>query len=300
MLTLATTNTIAGVASAATQMTCTIMGMELNGTTEVYKVLYQGQLAAAAATIYTAPASNTSFIKSILVVNNDTVVRTFRLFVNGTAAANAITPLYELQPGGQGVYEDGAGWTFYTANGIMLNGAVCLDLYDSAYFVTGCKAETFPRKLIPEVNVALLSTGRLSLEAIAIRAGELLTSISFWSATTAAGTPTNQIFGLYDNTLALLRSTNNDTTTAWGANTRKTLNLTSTFTTTYSGLYYLGIMVTATTVPTIKGYTAPTGGQIRAAAPILGGTSTTGLTTSLPNPAAAITGTTTSAWGCVN
>jgi len=300
MLTLATTNTIAGVGSVASQLTCTIMGMELNGTTEVYKILDQRQLAAAAATIYTAPASTTAFVKSITVVNNDTSVRTFRLFLNGTAAANAITPLYEIQPGGQAVYEDGAGWTLYTANGIMLNGAVCLDLYQTAFFVTGCKAETFPRKLVPEVNTALLSTGRLSLEAIAIRAGELITSISFWSATTAAGTPTNQLFGLYDNTLTLLRATNNDTTTAWGANTRKTLNLTSTFTTTYTGLYYLGIMVTATTVPTLKGYTARTGGQLNAAAPSMGGTSNTGLTTSLPTPANAPGTVTTSVWGCVN
>ena len=300
MLTLAATDTISGVASAATQMTCTIMGMELNGTTEVYKILDQRQLAAAAATIYTAPASTTAFVKSITVVNNDTSVRTFRLFINGTAAANAITPLYEIQPGGQAVYEDGAGWTFYTVNGIMLNGAVCLDLYQTAFFVSGCKAETFPRHLVPEVNTSLLSTGRLSLQAIAIRAGELITSISFFSATTAAGTPTNQIFGLYDNTLALLRSSNNDTTTAWAANTRKTLSLTSTFTTTYTGLYYLGIMVTATTVPTIKGYTARTGGQLNAAAPSLGGTSNTGLTTALPNPANAPGTVTTSAWGCVN
>jgi hypothetical protein len=300
MLTLATTNTIAGVGSVASQLTCTIMGMELNGTTEVYKILDQRQLAAAAETIYTVPSSTTTFVKSITVVNNDTAVRTFRLFLNGTAAANAITPLYEIQPGGQAVYEDGAGWTLYTANGIMLNGAVCLDLYQTAFFVTGCKAETFPRNLVPEVNTALLSTGRLSLEAIAIRAGELITSISFWSATTAANTPTNQLFGLYNNTLTLLRATNNDTTTAWGANTRKTLNLTSTFTTTYTGLYYLGIMVTATTVPTLKGYTARTGGQLNAAAPSMGGTSNTGLTTSLPTPANAPGTVTTSVWGCVN
>lgn len=300
MLTLATTNTIAGDASVASQLTCTIMGMELNGTTEVYKPLYQGQLAAAAATIYTAPASTTTFVKSIMVVNNDTSVRTFRLYINGTAAANAITPLYEVQPGGQAVYEDGAGWTFYTANGIMLNGAVPLKKFDSALFLTGCKAETFPRNLVPEVNTALLSTGRLSLQALAIQAGELLTSISFWSATTAAGTPTNQLFGLYDSSLNLLRSSNNDTTTAWAANTRKTLNLTSTFTTTYSGLYYLGIMVTATTVPTLKGYTARTGGQLNAAAPSMGGTSNTGLTTALPNPANAPGTVTTSVWGCVN
>lgn len=300
MLTLAASNTIAGVASVASQMTCTIMGMELNGSTEVYKILDQRQLASSAATIYTAPTSTTSFIKSITIVNNDTAVRTFRLYINGTAASNAITPLYEVPAGGQAVYEDGMGWSVYTVNGILLSGAVPLNGYDVAMYVTGCKAETFPRHLVPEINTALLSTGRLSLEAIAIRSGELLTSISFFSATTAAGTPTNQIFGLYDNTLALLRSSNNDTTTAWAANTRKTLSLTSTFTTTYTGLYYLGIMVTATTVPTIKGYTARTGGQLNAAAPSLGGTSNTGLTTALPNPANAPGTVTTSAWGCVN
>lgn len=300
MLTLAASNTIAGVASVASQMTCTIMGMELNGSTEVYKILDQRQLASSAATIYTAPTSTTSFIKSITIVNNDTAVCTFRLYINGTAASNAITPLYEVPAGGQAVYEDGMGWSVYTVNGILLSGAVPLNGYDVAMYVTGCKAETFPRHLVPEINTALLSTGRLSLEAIAIRSGELLTSISFFSATTAAGTPTNQIFGLYDNTLALLRSSNNDTTTAWAANTRKTLSLTSTFTTTYTGLYYLGIMVTATTVPTIKGYTARTGGQLNAAAPSLGGTSNTGLTTALPNPANAPGTVTTSAWGCVN
>jgi hypothetical protein len=92
----------------------------------------------------------------------------------------------------------------------------------------------------------------------------------------------------------------NDTTTAWAANARKTLALTSTFTTTYSGLYYLGIMVAATTVPTIKGNTAKTGGQLGAGAPSLGGTSTTGLTTALPATAAAPGLVTTSFWGCVS
>lgn len=300
MFTLAATNTLAGGASVASQLTTTVLGMELNGTTETYKVLYQGQLGSSAATLYTVPSSTTAFIKTITIVNNDTSVRTFSLYVNGTAASNIITPTYEIQPGGQAVYEDGMGWSFYTANGILLSGAVPLKQFDSAFFLTGCKAETFPRHLVPEVNTSLLSSGRLSLQAIAIMQGELLTSISFWSATTAAGTPTNQLFGLYDNNLNLLRSTGNDTTTAWAANTRKTLNLTSTFTTTYSGLYYLGIMVTATTVPTIKGYTARTGGQLNAAAPSLGGTSNTGLTTALPNPANAPGTVTTSAWGCVN
>lgn len=300
MITLAATDYIAGVGSVASQLTYTFFGMELNAGVEAYKVLAQGQLPSSIATLYTAPASTVGFIKTITIINNDTVARTVTLARGGTAAANRISPILEIPAGGMAVYEDGMGWSIYTSNGIMLQGANPLSLVEAAMFLTGCKAETFPRHLVPEVNTALLSTGRLSLEAIAIRAGELLTSISFWSATTAGATLTNQLFGLYDNNLNLLRSSVNDTSTAWAANTRKTLNLTSTFTTTYSGLYYLGIMVAATTVPTLKGYTARTGGQLNAAAPSLGGTSNTGLTTALPNPANAPGLVTTNVWGCVN
>jgi hypothetical protein len=113
MLTLAANDTIAGVASAATEVTCTIFGMELNGTTETYKVLDQRQLAAAAATIYTATANGPTFVKSITVVNtNTTTARTFQLFRGGTADANAITPVINLPAGGAANYEDGKGWDF--------------------------------------------------------------------------------------------------------------------------------------------------------------------------------------------
>lgn len=120
MLTLAAGDTLNAVASAASQVTSTVHGMELNGTTEVYKVLDQRQLAAAAATIYTVPASTTAFIRSIHVVNSDTVSRTFQYFRGGVAAANAITPVITLPLGGMAVYEDGQGWTLYNASGQIL------------------------------------------------------------------------------------------------------------------------------------------------------------------------------------
>jgi hypothetical protein len=113
MITLAANSTLAGVASAATIVTSTVFGMELNGTTETYKVLDQRQLASSVATIYTATANGPTFIKNIAVVNNDTVTRTFQYFVGGTAAANAITPVITLPIGGNAVYEDGMGWTVY-------------------------------------------------------------------------------------------------------------------------------------------------------------------------------------------
>lgn len=301
MLTLAAADYLAGDSSAADVVTFTLFGMELNAGAEVYGVLAQGQLAASIGTIYTVPTSTTTFIRSMTFVNNDTVTRTLEITRGGTAAANRITPVLEIPAGGMAVYEDGMGWQVLNAQGQLLTaGASQIFSGYNKYVLTGALYETFDRNLCDEVNTALLSSGRLSLQAIYLPAGVTINSISFWSATTAGATLTNQLFGLYDNNLNLLRSSANDTSTAWAANSRKTLALTSSFTTTYAGIYYLGIMVTATTVPTLKGNTAKTGGQLNAGAPSMGGTSNTGLTTALPATANAPATVTTSVWGCVN
>ncbi len=242
-------------------------------------------------TIAAAPASSTQrLIDLISIYNNDTAAQTVtvKLDANGTE--------YIYYKGILGVgetltYQEGDGWRKPVTYTPYLN---------NKFVLTGALYETFDRNLCDEVNTAVLSSGRLSLQAIYLPAGVTITSISFWSATTAAGTPTNQLFGLYDINLNLLRSSNNDTTTAWAANSRKTLSLTSTFTTTYSGIHYLGIMVAATTVPTLKGNTAKVGGQLNAGAPSMGGTSNTGLTTVLPATANAPATVTTSFWGCVS
>jgi hypothetical protein len=111
VITLDAADTLAAVASAATMVTSTVFGMELNAGVEVYKVLDQRQLAAAAATIYTVPASTTAFIKTIMVVNNDAAARTAQYFRGGTAAANAVTPSITIPAGGMAIYEDGLGWS---------------------------------------------------------------------------------------------------------------------------------------------------------------------------------------------
>lgn len=238
------------------------------------------------------PASGEAYdIQNINVYNRDTVTAnvTIKLDVSGTE-----TILYKGNVGtGEVLSWSGEGGWKNTTN-------TNVPTLNNRYVLSGALYETMDRNLVNEVNTALLSSGRLSLSAIYIPAGTAISSISFWSATTAAGTPTNQLFGLYDSSLNLLRSSVNDTTTAWAANSRKTLALTSTFTTLYSGIYYLGLMVTATTVPTIKGNTAKVGGQLSAGAPSMGGTSTTGLTTALPATAAAPGTVTTSFWGCVS
>jgi hypothetical protein len=58
---------------------------------DTFKVLYQGQLGSAVATLATVPALKQWIIKQIDAVNTDTSARTFGLCVNGTGAANRTT-----------------------------------------------------------------------------------------------------------------------------------------------------------------------------------------------------------------
>lgn len=301
MITLAASDYLAADSTAASVVTYTIFGMELNAGVEVYKTLVQGQVAATISTIYTAPSDTTAFIKTMIFVNADTVMRTIEVTRGGTTAANRITPIMEIPAGGMAVYEDGKGWQVLNAQGQMLVAqGVNTTWFNNQKVLAGAQYETVDRDMCYEVNTAVLSSGRLSLQAIWLPAGITINSISFWSATTAGATLTNQLFGLYDNNLNRLATSASDGATAWAANSRKTLALTTPFTTTYTGLHYLGIMVAATTVPTLKGNTAKVGGQLNAGAPSMGGTSNTGLSTALPATANAPGTVTTSFWGCVN
>ncbi len=256
---------------------------------------------AATTAIVSSPAASTQRqVKLLNIINTSATpnIVTVKKDIGGTEHDLFRAELKEFETL---TFTDGKGWAKFNAQGQLLTASIAgPSPFRNQKVLDGALFETFDRDLCDEVNSSVLSSGRLSLQAIWIPAGVTITSISFWSATTQLATGTNQLFGLYDQSLNLLRSSVNDGATAWAANSRKTLALTSTFTTTYSGIYYLGIMVAATTVPTLKGNTAKTGGQLNAASPSMGGTSNTGLTTALPATANAPAAVTTSFWGCVN
>jgi hypothetical protein len=302
MFTIAANGTIAGVASTASEVTCTLFGMELNGTTETYKVLDQRQLANSAATIYTATANGPTFIKSITVVNTDTVSQTFQLFSGGTANANAITPVYTLQAGSMAVYEDGLGWQFTTSGGQVLQGMFTPNSPVGFNGISGTKNETMDRASCPEVNTTLGTTGQIRLQGIWLAAGTVVTNISFCSATSAASGPTHWVFALYDNAGNLLATSADQTSTAWAANTLKTLSMNSPYTITSSGLYYLMVSMTAsTTVVTLKGGTAKTDGALNFVTPVLNGLSATTYTSGTAPATVALPAakSTASIWGAV-
>lgn len=113
-------------------------------------------------------------------------------------------------------------------------------------------------------NGATLATGVMTSTAIYLEAGETVTNLTFLSGATAAGTPTNWWFAIYDDsaTPALVGQSADQLTAAWAANTAKTLALTIAgtgyavpFVAPRTGVYYAAVNVTATTPPTLAGVT---------------------------------------------
>ncbi|MEE4598225.1 hypothetical protein V2J94_41390 [Streptomyces sp. DSM 41524] len=128
---------------------------------------------------------------------------------------------------------------------------------DLGYLNTAGRPGVFHRANLPRIgldDVAVLATGVMTSAALYLQDGDTVTNLSFISGATAAGTPTNYWFALYDGVSnALLAQTADQTTGAWAADTVKTLALSAPVKITRSGLYYAAVMVTATTVPTLVG-----------------------------------------------
>lgn len=115
---------------------------------------------------------------------------------------------------------------------------------------TGAISQTYSRLVGPE-NGAILATGRMSCAAIAIPDNKTISTATFLSGQTAAGSPTNQWAALYNSAGALLGVTADKTTEAWAADTLKTFTFSTPIEITEGGVFYLGLMVAATTVPTL-------------------------------------------------
>lgn len=170
---------------------------------------------------------------------------------------------------------------------------------------TGSLYETAPRQQVIVGDVSPLSSQRLQLVPIWLPSGLTVTSITFYAGTTNLAAGVHQIFGLFDGTVplaggaarALLRGTVDDGATAWNSNTAKTLALTSTYATVADGFYFLGILIQATVPSLLR---ADLGNALLSGlAPVLGGTSDTGIT-ALPAAAAAPTAVTNLPYAHVN
>ena len=172
---------------------------------------------------------------------------------------------------------------------------LALSLRDQYTQPTAALYDTMPRFTVSGAGAS--GTGSLYLSAIALPTGLTIGHIAYASSSTAASAPTHWWYGLWDNNLNQLATTADQTNTAFAATTLKSLAIatiasgaSATFTTTYTGLYYLGFMMAAGTVCTIPINTPITSSVLMLLSPPLAGTSTTGLTTppAFPSTATAL------------
>lgn len=125
-------------------------------------------------------------------------------------------------------------------------------------------ADTFVRRNLPrnglvdsagDTGQVALVTAVMTSVPIFLVAGDLVTTISVRSGATAADTPTNWWVALYSNAAvpALLAQSADQTSGTILANTTKSTALATAQRITETGVYWVGIMVKATAVPTLLG-----------------------------------------------
>jgi hypothetical protein len=166
----------------------------------------------------------------------------------------------------------------------------------SPFKATAALAETIPRNSTLASQTPMVS-GTLYLAAIALPANLTIGHLAFVTGNAGITGPQNWWMALYDNNLAQLAITADQTSTALGTFALASLpvaNIASgasaTFTTTYSGLHYIGFMVKCSgAVPTLIGSAAGT--TVPGLAPVLYGLSDTLQSTppGFPHTATAIT-----------
>ncbi|HEV2412812.1 MAG TPA: glycosyl hydrolase family 28-related protein [Candidatus Saccharimonadales bacterium] len=111
-------------------------------------------------------------------------------------------------------------------------------------------AQTIPRWAATGTGSAGTS-GTLYVTSINIMSGVTINNISLATDTTTASGVTHGWYVLLDNNLVVRAVTADQTGGNWGtASTFVTLATTASYTTTYTGQYYVGVMVAATTMPT--------------------------------------------------
>lgn len=145
---------------------------------------------------------------------------------------------------------------------------------------------TSMRALNVNADLAALTTAVMLSVAVPCQIGDMITTITFKSGATAGGTLANWWFALYSSasTPALLAQTADQTSTAWAANTAKSLDLATAQRIPSTGIYYAAIMVKATTVPTLIGASVALAGAAASivSSKVLAQTSGTALTDTAP------------------
>lgn len=151
----------------------------------------------------------------------------------------------------------------------------------NAYKQTGVVRENYGRDRV-FAQMTALTAQRLYLFGIGLVAGDSIAGFRFRSGTTALSGGAHAWCGLFDSSrVALKLSAADDTGVTWGATADKDFALSSAYVIPTTDFYYAGLMIDASTMPTMIGLTQFSS-TVSGLAPITIIAADTGLTT-LPN-----------------
>lgn len=193
---------------------------------------------------------------------------------------------------------DGSGQPYFKGTGASVTAGwvdLTSDQSRASKMVTGAIQDTFNRSYI-NAQVAP-TTATLYLSAIYLQAGTVVSNLNLQTGTTALATGTNNWMALYDSARVQLASTADQGLAALAASTPFAWPIATvaagagtSYTVPTSGLYYIGVMLKATTVCTLLGFT-----RVASGAPILQGSANAAqaAVNAFPFTASALTETTT-------
>lgn len=173
---------------------------------------------------------------------------------------------------------------------------------------TGAIAESVPHALAPSGGNTPMASGTLFLIPLIIPTGSVIGHLRAWSGSVGSTGLTHSWAALFDNTRAML-AVSADSAAAIAATTKLNFAIatiasgaSSTFTTTYTGLHYVGFCFVATAMPNMYGPTSQAFGTGPVTDAPSAGSSTSGLTgpPAFAFTAAAITPTTIPVWASVD
>jgi hypothetical protein len=149
------------------------------------------------------------------------------------------------------------------------------EVIPSSAVPAGALAETCQRVTCSSSTIAM-PTGSLIISQITLVQGVPTTTGHWVSGTTGCTTTTHWWYVLLDNTRKVVAVTADQTSTHITASTDNPVNWGTIYTPTYTGIFYLGVMVACSgTAPTSAGNGSAIGTSIQAALPVSGISNTT-------------------------
>lgn len=192
--------------------------------------------------------------------------------------ANATAVPTTNPTGGATIYASGGGVFSRDVNGTVTGMAQSADVGGAPSGVVCATAHAFDSS-----GTASPASGTLYIHRVFLPIGEKISNIGFVTGLTAATNPTHWWTALLDSTYKQQAHSADQLTAAIGASTWQNLPMATPYTATYSGAYFLAVMIaTSTTQPTlVSTTTVPNAALVSGTGmvgPVPGGTSSTGLT----------------------